>query len=105
MRDSALRAIVLRAFNSVRSTNDFKAYTIANQPGVYDFSWADSTARFAGTGLGDGEQVLAVDGGGDGLGLDGGGLGEAHVVEGVEEVGVEPQFVKSQLACVLGDAY
>ncbi len=47
MRDSQLRAIVLRDFNSVTSTNDFKAYTIAGQPGVYDFARADSTARFA----------------------------------------------------------
>ncbi len=46
-RDSALRAIVLRDFTSVTSTNDFKAYRIADEPGVYDFSRADSTARFA----------------------------------------------------------
>ena len=46
-RDERLREIIAADFNSVTSTNDFKAYTIAAEPGALDFSRADATARFA----------------------------------------------------------
>ena len=47
MRDSQLRAIVQREFNSVTSTNDMKMYRIARDPGPLNFSRADSVVAFA----------------------------------------------------------
>ena len=47
MRDSQLRAVVQREFNSVTSTNDMKMYRIARDPGPLNFSRADSVVAFA----------------------------------------------------------
>ena len=57
-------------------------------------------ARLPGARLGDREEVVAGDPRGDRLLLDGGGFREAHVVEAVEQVGVEPHVFESQSACV-----
>ncbi len=46
-RDSQLRNIAIREFNSITSTNDMKLYRIAKRPGALDFSRADSTVAFA----------------------------------------------------------
>ena len=47
--------------------------------------------RLAGAGLGGGDEVAAGEDGRDGLGLDGRGLGVAHLADGLDQDGVQAE--------------